>query len=234
MFEPEDGHGTEAELHAAPEGALPTTDSDVDNDPFRGAGDIRSPNSLEPEDPSFVSTGSSSTGETHTIQAPDGKWWWQYHDSEYGEGPEDSGGPHDSAEDAYKASRQRYSPSAIVRFPHGSGGNGWPPPWDHNGKQASVEDVVAQFQATAGAQALNKGGPDSDGMDIAQAAKDHLAKEALKAFTPSEQYQIINEGSDVKAANLDRLNLTGTHYKQLEEALKAQDDAADDEDSWLS
>jgi 2'-5' RNA ligase len=71
-------------------------------------------------------------------------------------------------------------------------------------------------------------------MNIAQAAKAHLAKTALKSFTPAEQKQIIDEGSaeGVVAANLDRLQLEGTHYVALEEALQAADTEPDDED-WL-
>ena len=97
-------------------------------------------------------------------------------------------------------------------------------------------DIVAKFQATAGAQMLMAGGGGvggDDGLDIAGAAKEHLAKVALKAFTPAEQYQIINEGEGTKAANLDRLDLTATHYLALEKALAAADDEDDDE-SWMT
>jgi len=84
---------------------------------------------------------SSATGETHTYQDPKGKWWWEYHDSEYGSGPQDSGGPHESADEAFEGSRQAYSPSAHFKWPHGSK-NMWgddlferrDPPWQ--GKQS--------------------------------------------------------------------------------------------------
>jgi hypothetical protein len=147
-------YGARAELHEQPEGALPFTDgADDDDDPFRGAGDIRSTDSLEPENIGFASTG-------------------------------------------------------------------------------SLDEVVAQFQATAGAQMLQR--DSRDDLDIAGAAKQFLAKEALKAFTPGEQYQIINEGDGVKAANLDRLDLAGTHYTALEAALVAAEDDEDDKESWLA
>jgi 8-oxo-dGTP pyrophosphatase MutT (NUDIX family) len=38
------------------------------------------------------------------------------------------------------------------------------------------------------------------------------AKAGARAFTPAEQQQVIDEGVDVRAANLDRLDLAGTHY----------------------
>jgi hypothetical protein len=107
----------------------------------------------------------------------------------------------------------------------------------------SVDDIVSQFQATAGARSLQGGGggPSSDGMDLAAAARtfletgkkpgEGLDKVALKAFTPAEQAQIINEGENVRAANLDRLEIAGTHYEPLEAALAA---AEDDDEGWMS
>lgn len=70
-------------------------------------------------------------------------------------------------------------------------------------------------------------------MNIAQAAKAHLAKTALKEFTPAEQRQIIEEGSveGVVARNLGDLCLDGTHYAVLEEALQQAEEG--DDESWL-
>lgn len=108
------------------------------------------------------------------------------------------------------------------------------PSFVSTGAAQSVDDIVASFQATAGAKALQSGGARaaSDGMDIAAAAKAHLAKSALKDFTPAEQAQIINEGEHVRAANLDRLDIAGTHYEPLEQALAAAE--AQDDDDWMS
>ena len=50
------------------------------------------------------------------------------------------------------------------------------------------------------------------------------AKVGTRAFTPAEQQQVIDEGVDVRAANLDRLDLAGTHYSLVP-------DASDDE-TW--
>jgi hypothetical protein len=91
----------------------------------------------------------------------------------------------------------------------------------------SVEDIVAQFQRTAGAAALQKSSPRSTGSgpsdgDIAAAAKAHLEKTALKAYSPAEQRQIINESG--KASNLDRLDIADTHYAALDEMRGDEDD----------
>jgi hypothetical protein len=109
----------------------------------------------------------------------------------------------------------------------------------------SVEDIVAQFQATAGAQHLQSGSSGgaggNDGLDIAAAAKHFLetgqkpaegglSTTALKDYTLAEREQIINEGEGVKAANLDRLDIAGTHYEHLEAALAA----ADNDEEWMS
>jgi hypothetical protein len=96
----------------------------------------------------------------------------------------------------------------------------------------AIEDIVAQFQATAGALAIASGsapGNASEGGegDVASAARAFLAKESMKTFSPAEQKQIIDEGMDVKAANLDRLNIEGTHYEALEAALASQTDDDD-------
>ena len=81
------------------------------------------------------------------------------------------------------------------------------------------------------------GGPAQEqaSSDIAQAAAQFLATgerpqapgiqtSAAKVFSPAEQEKVINEGKDVVAANLERLDITGTHYEALEATLKATDD----------
>lgn len=83
----------------------------------------------------------------------------------------------------------------------------------------SVDDIVAQFQATAGKALLESRPKGGDESDVASAARAHLAKEAMKTFSPAEQKQIIDEGMDVKASNLDLLKIEGTHYEALEAAL---------------
>lgn len=88
------------------------------------------------------------------------------------------------------------------------------------GRTASIESIVEAFQRTAG-QKLMEGTPTAGGSEIAQAAREHLAKTALKDYSPSEQQAIINEGSNATAKNLDRLQLQGTHYLD------------DDNDEWM-
>ena len=58
-----------------------------------------------------------------------------------------------------------------------------------------------------------------DSADIAKAASDFL-KQSVKVFSRDEQQALINEGEDVTAANLDRLQLEGTHYEALEAQLR--------------
>jgi 8-oxo-dGTP pyrophosphatase MutT (NUDIX family) len=100
----------------------------------------------------------------------------------------------------------------------------------------SVADIVEQFQRTAGAQMLqsgSEGGSDvgfSDG-EIAAKAKERLAamsKTALKNFTFSEQQELITEGMGSRARNFGDLNVAGTHYEALNEALSAADLNDDD------
>lgn len=94
---------------------------------------------------------------------------------------------------------------------------------------ASVDAIVAEFQSRAAH--LMSGGPGAaqgDGLDVASAAKAHLAKLALKDYSPVEQAMIINEGSHgVRAANLDRLDIADTHYAAL------ADDDEDGSGAWM-
>lgn len=57
--------------------------------------------------------------------------------------------------------------------------------------------------------------------DIAQ-----MAKLALANFSPQEQRELIDEGDEegVTASNLSRLDLAGTHYQALENAMAAAED----------
>ena len=71
-------------------------------------------------------------------------------------------------------------------------------------------------------------GPGGFNGEVAGAAREHLAKQALKVFSADEQAEIIAEGSDVRAANLDRLDLTGTHYEHMN-----LDDDEDPLSGWL-
>lgn len=52
--------------------------------------------------------------------------------------------------------------------------------------------------------------------EIAAAAANHLAtKTALRTYDPAERQAIIDEGIEVRAGNLDRLDISGTHYEAL-------------------
>jgi mRNA-degrading endonuclease RelE of RelBE toxin-antitoxin system len=96
----------------------------------------------------------------------------------------------------------------------------------HTASQEGVEDIVAAFQATAAHLAPGSsntppgaytGAALGEPGDIAKAAKAALAKFALKDYSPVEQAAIINEGKGVRAANLDRLDISGTHYAHQED-----------------
>jgi mRNA-degrading endonuclease RelE of RelBE toxin-antitoxin system/GNAT superfamily N-acetyltransferase len=91
----------------------------------------------------------------------------------------------------------------------------------HTASAETLADVVAAFQATAGylgagGSAVPAGGR-GGGSDIAAAAREHLAKTALKDYSAAEQAAIINEGaaSGTRASNLDRLDIADTHYATL-------------------
>jgi 2'-5' RNA ligase len=86
---------------------------------------------------------------------------------------------------------------------------------------------------------LAPGAGSSDG-DIAKAAREYLAKTALKVFSPAEQQMLIDEGADVVASNLGDLLLEGSHYAELETALKEDEEEKEimginelEESSWL-
>jgi mRNA-degrading endonuclease RelE of RelBE toxin-antitoxin system len=91
----------------------------------------------------------------------------------------------------------------------------------HTASAETLADVVAAFQATAGylgagGSAVPAGGR-GGGSDVAAAAREHLAKTALKDYSAAEQAAIINEGaaSGTRASNLDRLDIADTHYATL-------------------
>lgn len=90
--------------------------------------------------------------------------------------------------------------------------------------QGSVDDIVAQFQATASHLVGSDVGPAVGDSDIAKAAKQYLEKTSMKVFSPAEQSAIINEGQHVRAANYDRLNIEGTHYEQVEASLNEDEE----------
>ena len=95
----------------------------------------------------------------------------------------------------------------------------------------TVQDIVEQFQSraahlnpgsAAGAPLAPLSGTGA-ASEIAGAARAALAKMAVKDYTPAEQAAIINEGHNVRASNLDRLDIGDTHYAHLQD---------EDEISW--
>lgn len=70
----------------------------------------------------------------------------------------------------------------------------------------------------------------SESMDLTPSMTAGLRRQALKDFTLAEQQALINEGEGVRAANLDRLDIKGTHYADLEHVLAAQEE----DTTWLA
>lgn len=90
---------------------------------------------------------------------------------------------------------------------------------DLRGKSKTIEGVSRPEWLNA-----EGGGHDSSNGEIASLARETLAKMGLKAFTPEEQRMLIEEGEGVTASNLDLLDLSGTHYEALEEALQLEEE----------
>lgn len=95
--------------------------------------------------------------------------------------------------------------------------------WDRQKETDSVDMnlssifTIAQQQSDSRAWLMNGSSESSqDTADIAVAARQFLAKTALKDFSAAEQTEIIEEGGGVRAANLDLLQIEGTHYQSLE------------------
>lgn len=90
---------------------------------------------------------------------------------------------------------------------------------------ASPEDL--QAMATANIMA---GGNPGD-RDIMTAAQAGLDKASVKNYSLSERQQIISEGdTGEEAGNLDRLDLSGTHYEALEARRSATSSLSESED----
>lgn len=119
--------------------------------------------------------------------------------------------------------RSTYKPEAAVQpttpSPLGVPADVALPAWLNPGGADGGADRVAQSRAA--------------NVEIASMAKLYLtegpeaiAAVAMKNYTPIEQAEIINEGEGTRAANLDALDLSGTHYTALM--------LEDDEETWLS
>lgn len=70
--------------------------------------------------------------------------------------------------------------------------------------------------------------PSTDGSEDDMQATAGLRKRALKDFTLAERQALINEGEGATAKNLNRLEITGTQYEELEATLASQEDT-----TWL-
>lgn len=98
-------------------------------------------------------------------------------------------------------------------------------------------DAVARGETPPGPNPFEHVVGSQDG-ELQGAAAQYLAqKQALKTYSPAERQQIIAEGEGgEQASNLDRLDITGTHYEALEAAsrkMNAGRAVPEDEDMWL-
>jgi hypothetical protein len=92
---------------------------------------------------------------------------------------------------------------------------------------ADSDEIIQRFQASAAGKALGSSGGASTGegdFDIAAGARAHLAKLGMAQFSPGEQAALINEAPNVTAANLDRLDIAGTHYAEQQ---------GEEDDLWM-
>jgi hypothetical protein len=69
--------------------------------------------------------------------------------------------------------------------------------------------------------------------DIAQAARAQLRKMGMDTFSDAEARQLIDEGRGTRAANLDRLDIKGTHFADLEDKFAQAGLDPDDDVVWL-
>lgn len=196
-----------SQLHDEPEGALPETDGYMD-DSDTGVGGMDD-EALSPDDVSIQPHGSHQYPTSDTETMPYG-----YDDlTEFRE---------DHPEHDPRVANQVGGDDELLD--EADVGEGTAPD-DAMSAVGDANDVIAAFQRSAAGQALNSGADQSSG-DIAAMAREHLAKQGMKQFTPAEQAELINEGGHgVRAANFDALQIEGTHYASLPE---------DEEDTWLA
>lgn len=93
--------------------------------------------------------------------------------------------------------------------------------------------VLQDFWAKAAHLDPRRSGATRADGDIAAAAQAHLAglgKTAAYAFTPGQRRELIEEAPEALAANSDRLDLTGTHYADMQQMMG---DDEEDDGSWL-
>lgn len=200
-------HEHDATLHEAPEPALPTTDGGED-DALQGT----------TQDDIFGDDIEEAGGMgAQAVLGEDGD-----HPLPWGADPSDDqrGGDAiygDDIDKAFGIGDETSSISASLQEPGAEDTeDGLGPFADHE----SLDTDAALRPAWLDPSGDSGGGGGGQFEDIAAAARQFLA---VKTFNAAEQAALINEGEDRQAANLASLDLTGTHYQQLEEALAGAD-----------
>lgn len=130
--------------------------------------------------------------------------------------PQDSGFNWDTQNYRAKFSTMNESPSPALPMTDGLD--------EEQGSDTGNQDLTPNLENTASLQTgmswLMEGSQSSGNSEIARMAMQTLAAD----FSAMEQSDILNEGIESRANNLDRLELGGTHYAELME----------DDDSWLT
>ena len=101
-----------------------------------------------------------------------------------------------------------------------------PQNYDEIGDDEQAASTIASVQGRSWLMDGGAGNSSHNDSDIAKAARQHL-KTALKEFSAAEQAELINEGEDVLASNLDKLQIEGTHYESLENQLQRAEEGGD-------
>lgn len=86
-------------------------------------------------------------------------------------------------------------------------------------------DALARGETPPGPNPFAHVGATETDNEMAAAAQTFLAtKTALRTYDPAERQAIIDEGIEVRAGNLDRLDIKGTHYEALVAAGREDED----------
>jgi 8-oxo-dGTP pyrophosphatase MutT (NUDIX family) len=145
--------------------------------------------------------------------------------------PTTEGGDEETETASSPAERFRAQMSPEITGPEVGGvGGGTYASLDPQVNSGSLHEIVAAFQASAGARALDAptaaqrqaasggGASEPGGGDIAEAARQHLARTAMKDFSPIERRALISEGEGgPRARNFGDLQIEGTHYAEIDD-----------------
>lgn len=245
--EPEQPGGALAELHDHPEPALPSTDGEhtAAADGTIGGGDAGS--GAGTQDAAGVAGlgefGASAMGDQARAEFPQAQSGATVGTSPGPGSADEYMTPDDSSIQTVGAADVSVNPEISASYPKigsqqwsGGGADSDEVAVEPGDPQGSIDSIVAQFQATAGARQFAGGGDGSRGpgslsagSDIAKAAREYLTKTA-DVLPKAEADELINEGRGERARNLGLLRLEGTHYEDEADELAKRGLNLDDYD----